>query len=152
MTIIAVKDGYMAADSYEFVGEIGYPLAEGDSKIVRAPDGSLVGSCGSGMDCYVLRLWVLDGMDFRKPPKFTLTADNDDSVYWFWLRKDGYLLAGDATMKVHPMSQPAACGSSGASDMVVGAMAFGASAEEAVRFAVERCNCVGGPVQVERIE
>lgn len=152
MTIIAVKDGWMAADSYSFVGSVGYPLAKGHSKITRSPDGSLVGSCGASVDCYALRLWVLDGMDFKKSPEFTYAADNEDSVYWFWLRKDGWLLAGDASMKVHPISMPAACGSSGACDMACGAMSFGATAEEAVRLVVERCNDVGGPVQIEKLD
>lgn len=142
----------MAADSQSFVGDTAYPLTKGDSKIIRAPSGGLIGACGDSVDCYKLRQWVKSGMNFKEPPKFTYGPESDESVYWFWLKSDGSVWAGDANLNLHPVPVPCACGFRTACDLAEAAMDFGASAEDAVAYAISRCNNVGGPVQVERID
>lgn len=151
MTIIAVKDRIMAADSWSFRNEVGYPLGAADKKIARAPDGSLVAGCGCTLDNYALRQWVRAGMDFKAAPALQYPTSSEDSVDWLWVKPDGTTWRGSADFMVFPVSTPFAIGILSAVLLVEGAMIAGASAEEAVRIAISRCAFVGGELQVEHL-
>lgn len=151
MTIIAVKGRTMAADSMAVKGDVRTHLAPGDTKIIRAPDGSLVGSCGNSSDCWTLRQWVLDGMSFAQPPSFAHAASSDVSVDWLWLKTDGTAWRGDARMTVHPLLAPTTIGCSPAWQFTEAAMFLGLSAYDAVQFAITHCQNIGGAVQVESL-
>lgn len=151
MTIIAVKHRTMAADSWCFRGSSGGPLPDGQHKIIRVPGGGLVGACGGALDIYRLHQWVRGGMDCDNQPRFLFPAEHDQSIDWLWLRLDGTLWRGDASLATHPVTAPGAIGISEAAVFAEGAMAAGASVEVAVRLATERCVYVGGPVQVEHL-
>jgi hypothetical protein len=150
MTIIVVQGRTMAADSFSFRGGVGYPCAQ--PKIVRAPDGSLVGSAGSFPDIDLLKKWVIDGMDWSKPPTFAYDKDNDDnSIDNLWLRSTGELLRFGPAMKPYAISNPATVGINDACTLAEGMMMAGRSVEMAVAAVCERCAYVGGPIQVERL-
>lgn len=152
MTIIAVKNGIMAADSLCLRSHTRIPMTEGDKKIVRAPDGSLVGSCGSAVDCYALNQWAIAGMDFKAPPRFSYAApDHEDAVDWMWLKTDGSVWRGDACLNLHPVPSSSSLGAYPAWAFADSAMYLGLSAEAAVRHAMRYCERIGGEVQVERV-
>jgi hypothetical protein len=147
MTIIAIQGNTMVADSKQFVNGRSSPCPNG--KIIRAPDGSLVGACGASVDTYALRVWVLAGMDFGTKLKMKYEATNDESILWLWLKLDGTVWMGDADLRLHPVANPVAMGMG--AEFVDGAMAAGADAEAAVRLAIGRIAYVGGAVQIERL-
>lgn len=148
MTIIAIQGNTMVADSKQFVNGRSSPCPNG--KIIRAPDGSLVGACGASVDTYALRVWVLAGMDFGTKLKMKYEATNDESILWLWLKLDGTVWMGDADLRLHPVANPVAMGMG--AEFVDGAMAAGADAEAAVRLAIGRIAYVGGAVQIERLD
>lgn len=148
MTIIAVKGSMMAADSASFQDDIMFPSAH--PKIIRAPDGGLVGACGAAGDCQILRNWVAAGMDFDKPPKFSHPdATNDKSLLWLWLKPDLSVEMGDSIMNHWIVPSPVVIGSG--AGYLHGLLDGGIDLAEAVRRAIERVQYIGGPVQAERI-
>lgn len=154
MTLIAVKNGVMAADSGVFRGDMRMTLAPIDLKIVRAPDGSLVGACGSSVDCWRLREWVQAGMSLLMQPRLSYPQpDHDQAIDWLWLKPDGSLWRGDAAMNVHPLdpAQPTTIGCAPAWAFAESVMLAGYSAQAAVQHAITYCQNLSGPVQVERL-
>lgn len=150
MTVIAVKDWVMAADGVESSTHLYYPMAW--KKITRAPDGSLVGIGGPNIDAYAVHQWVLNGMDFTRPPRISSKPDDEGPVVFVWLKLDGSLWVFDCTLNGYPVASPIySIGSQTAVTFVEGAMFAGASAEQAVRLACEHVEYINGPVQVERL-
>src|SRR5579883_1718015 len=141
MTIIAVHGSLMVADSFAWSGHYGYPC--GAPKIVRAPDGSLVGASGLWRDCIALHEWVRAGMNFSAPPKFLYEYDprdeGDASLDWLWLRPDRSVWRVGTDMLPMPMVTGVCVGSSTACLVAEAAMAAGANVIRAVKFAIERC-------------
>lgn len=152
MTIIAIKDRIMAADSWTFSAGVGSPAAL--PKITRALDGSLVGASGGCIATELFRDWVHAGMNFTDVPKLEPDDDdpyNKDRIAWLWLKPDGGTRYGDHRFRTHPISTPGTVGMESACLVAEGAMIAGASAEEAVRIAISRCVFVGGEPQVEHL-
>ena len=149
MTIIAVKNHIMAADSGTFSGSIVYRMADGHPKIVRAPDGSLVGAAGTSYDTYLLREWAKNGLNFADTPK--ISDEKDEPLAWLWLRPDGTLWRGNNAFNICPSQPIYSIGYEGACQVAEGAMWAGATAPEAVQIAIDHCVYVAGPVQVERL-
>lgn len=145
MTIIAVKDGVMAADSGEFQGGLVTPASE--PKIVRSKFGELFGGAGKLELIRMVRAWFLAGeLEDRKPS----LRDGDFSA--LILRHDGVAWRVDSTLIPYPQGRMAVCGNDTAEAVVFGAMDAGADAARAVEIACERCAWVRGPVQVERVD
>ena len=149
MTLIAVSGNLMAADSWTWADDIGYPAKE--PKICRAPDGSLVAGCGYTADCYALREWTLAGMDFKNPPAVR-DEDSDQELIWLWLRPGGRVYHLSSKFVPVEMAGPIAIGWSSAASMVIGALLHNVPIVSAMRTAILRCPYVGGEVQVERVE
>jgi hypothetical protein len=63
----------------------------------------------------------------------------------------GVVFMAHANDPWHPVSWPKAIGEASAAVFAEGAMAAGASAEQAVRLAIEHCVYAHGEVQVERL-
>lgn len=152
MTIIAVQGRTMAADTWAWRGGVGYPVAPGHLKIVRAPDGSLVGSAGDASDLTIFRAWVIAGMDFGNRPTLRTTSE-EERIDWLWLKKSGELWRGNHLCDMHPVGLPGgyAIGINDAVMFCEGAMCAGMDIEQAVRMTIHRCAYVGGEVQVERL-
>lgn len=151
MTIIAVHNDIMGADSMSFSEGMMKPFPRDVSKIARAPDGSLVGGTGHSLDTHALREWVVAGMDFAKPPKFLNHTDNTDCIMWVWLRHDAKCFSGNETMMFHEVSTPYAIGYQTATTLWLGAILAGASMEQAIRIAIERCVWVGGEPHLQQL-
>lgn len=142
MTTVAYRDGVMAADSLV----TGHGVRMGSlAKLVRAKDGTIGGAAGNTLDSARLLRWVgLMGADCRNAdvPRSedkdtsVLIAYPDGSVEWIG-GHDGRVIV-DAGFH--------AIGSGG--EIAIGAMAFGATAEQAVEIACRLDVWSGGPVQV----
>ena len=145
MTVIAYKDGVMAADSALF--SVGLCTPAPFPKIARAPDGSAWGASGTKHDCWLLREWVLAGCDMDARPFFT--AGGEDEISILVARPDGSLWGASSRINLAPEIGPIAYGAAGV--FCEGAMRAGLSAEAAVNLAIEFCVHAGGLVQVERV-
>lgn len=146
MTIIAIKGDTMAADSDCFNQHIRYPMVF--QKISRGPTG-LIGICGPTSDAYRIHLWFRNGESPEDKPSGLRIGE--EGIEGLILRPDGSVWHFDERLLLTPSVAPATTGVSNACIFAEGAMAFGATAEQAVRLAIEHCTHVGGPVQVERI-
>jgi hypothetical protein len=144
MTIIAYKDGIMAADSAcwsdGYTQEVPYP------KLTRSPGGSVVGMAGHLGDAWLLREWVLAGMPEDRKPDFGGTEEEQPDV--MMAKGDGTLWFARGALRFSPVPQPKCIGGRAAANFVEGAIAAGASAEEAVRLAIQYHQWAGGSVQV----
>jgi ATP-dependent protease HslVU (ClpYQ) peptidase subunit len=152
MTVIAVKDGIMAADSMATRGGMRHNMPTAYPKIIRAPDGSLVGYSGGVPKCYALAEWVKKGMDFGDHPPFA-HEDSDMGMDALWLKADGTLWRLCFDYTVYPLDgdEPYTIGEIDAASFTEGAMWAGLSAEDAIQLAAMRCLYANGEVQVEKL-
>ena len=143
MTVIAYKDGLMAADTQSW--HIGIRHAEA-VKIVRLPDGSLFGAAGWQPEIERAQNWLANGADPTIRPAKAEEADLEGIL----LKPDGSVWTVAHTFDVYRTNATTdAVGSQ--KEFLYGAMAAGASAEEAVRLAIKCCGNAGGDVQVMRL-
>ena len=144
MTVIACKDGVMAADTGSWHGNV-KPGGRA-TKIVRLADGSLFGAAGWKPTILVAREWLNAGMPLADRPD---KADDDD-LSGIMLKTDMSIWNINHRFELYPSdAEIDAVGSH--TEFLYGAMLAGASAEEAVRLAIKHCNGAAGEVQVERI-
>lgn len=146
MTVVAFKDGVMAADTCSYASHLRYRAME--PKILRC-DLGLIGVAGRSSDAAFVRAWFAAGMGREdRPPDLD---DKDDPVGILWAKPDGTLWWGDHRLLFHEISTPATCGESSACIFAEGAMAAGLSADAAVRLAIKHCLYAAGDVQVENL-
>ena len=146
MTIIAVKDGVMCADSEMDAGSRSYPVMR--PKIARGP-GGLAGATGYSSDCVAFCDWFAAGEDPEQRPAFAGTGD--DELQALVLRPGGTVWRIGA--KELPFQIPAtyAIGGGYAWAFCEGLMVGGKSCEKAVKLTIKHFRSVGGKVQVERL-
>jgi hypothetical protein len=144
MTVIAVKDGIMAADSAAICG--GRISPSGHPKISKYP-GSVAGACGRADDCYAFQLWFESG-SCAPGPKFM--GEGDDAPTFLMIDRGDQVWRKEGSGPWFPYDAISAIGESTAANFALGAMHAGLSAEEAVRLAIKHCVWIGGEVQVER--
>lgn len=140
MTAIAYKDGILAADTAGWQDDI---LVVKVKKIYRIGSGSLFAGCGysSDIDAYVNWINAESGKPQEAREGFCGLHIYDDGV--------GYFVGRDYVF-CDRIGEFAAIGAH--SEFLYGAMAAGASAEQAVRLAIRMCAFAGGDVQVESIK
>lgn len=133
----------MAADTATYAGET---LQGFNDKIARAPDGSIAGAAGNTTLCREFLRLFREGLvpdDWRPAivgdARFSAIQVMPDGVVWEW----------DETGRSPTRAPFHADGS--AHPTLIGAMAAGASAEEAVAIAIRYCAHCGGDIQVERL-
>jgi ATP-dependent protease HslVU (ClpYQ) peptidase subunit len=143
MTVIACKDGIMAADSKTWCGSVATAQCV---KIHRLLNGGLFAGAGWTAAIQQAEQWLNDdAVAEKKPPPAEkddlngIFLDRDGLLWWVSHRFDVYRCHGEI----------AAAGAH--SEFLYGAMFSGLSAEEAVRLAIEHCAYAGGKVQVERL-
>jgi hypothetical protein len=148
VTIIAVKDNVMVADTMSFVGGLRHPV--GRPKITRLPDGSLLGCAGNAEHINAFVAWAKAGMPAGTRPQIPATEDsaNLDALM---LRPTGRLTRWFDTLNEIDVVPPYATGYETASIFATGAMLAGMSAEQAARLTIQWCVWVGGYVQVEHL-
>lgn len=113
-------------------------------KLIRLPDGGVFGGAGDVQAIMALREWALAGFEGKRPAKTVeaecLLAKPDGSVWYLSGTGKPYELLDEFT----------AIGSGGS--FAEGAMAFGATALEAVRIAADRDSGTSGPFQQMRVK
>lgn len=147
MTVIAVKDGIIAADTQSWHGNLKISQA---SKLRRME----IGICGfAGWRPVIERaiVWLEAGGPWQwgnKPP--AIIADDATDLTGVILRPDGSIWNLTSKFDVYRTENVIDC--CGAHpEFLYGAMLAGASAEEAVRLAIRYCEFAGGEVEVMRL-
>ena len=146
MTTIAVRDGVMASDSrcerYAVVGTY--------QKLFRRPYG-IVGYAGNIQDTEALLRWYDAGASIDKPlPRFVIYKDEEPSCTLLILENSGAIKFVSRYLHVETLEDEFFAIGSG-SEIAMGAMAHGASAEEAIEIAIRLNPGTGGPIRVERL-
>jgi hypothetical protein len=140
MTAIAYRDGILAADTARWHGDV---KVSDDRKIFRLPDGSLFAGSGAVDIIKAYVAWKSGQGDKPEP------AEKEEDFGGILVTKDGVKIVGGAYREYMQEADFYAEGSP--VEFLYGAMAAGASAEEAIRLAIRHCKDAGGNVQVERI-
>lgn len=142
MTVIACKDGVMAADRAVFQDDI---IVGSTTKIHRLTDGSLIAAAGPRPLIQQFRAWMEHGQD----PIWRPREPKEDEFGALWLRKDG-IWRVSCHWEIYDDPAPFAAEGMG-TRFLLGAMAAGASAADAIGLAIRYCADVRGPIQVEHI-
>lgn len=146
MTIVAYRDGIMAADSAIWASDK-HIICSYRKKIMRSDGGSLFGTSGSVANSLRAERHIKTcGLDFSKF-KDVLPDGNFSGLL---VMPNGKIFILEADMWPQPIRMKWAAIGAG-STFSMGALAAGASAEQAVRLAIKHTDCGGGPVQVERL-
>jgi len=142
VTAIAYRDGVMASDS---LAECHNIVMGSVRKIIRRADGALAGSAGMEMVCAEFMRRFAEGTDADFRPELKDESDFSAIV----VTPDGQIWQVNMRGRF-PISAPFYVDGS-AYQVMIGAMAAGASAEEAVEIAIKYDTRCGGPIQVERL-
>jgi hypothetical protein len=151
MTAIAYRDGVMAADS--LTG--GEHIRRGtDHKIARSSAGTIAGAAGYAGMCSEFRRWVQTGRidewiegGFPEPLPIKAERNGFGAIV---VTAAGRVICVDYEGRAIEIDAPFYVEGS-AEEILLGAMAAGAGAEDAVRIAIQYDRGCGGPVQVERL-
>ncbi len=142
MTVIAYRDGVLAADTAGWCGQIMISTAE--QKLFRTPSGTLFACAGLVPDRERFAAWAFGGFDLSARPRQT----RDFGA--ITITSDGRIIKYDAKFEPYPWVGTYAV--EGCEEQfMLGAMAAGASAEEAVRLAIEQTAYAGGSVSTLRL-
>lgn len=143
MTAIAYRDGIMAADSMMCIDEVKISVCPK----IRRFDGTLIGCMGDNPEITAFEAWMADGARGNAKPNFA----RENGFGALRAMPDGTLQLACYTLYWETLVVPFfAIGS--ASTFLFGALYAGASAEEAVRLAIQHTLHAGGEVQVERLK
>jgi hypothetical protein len=139
MTVIACRDGVMAADTAVWCGNI---IVGHRQKVMRLVDGRLVACTGSSPVIAACKAW-LDGKSEKPAP------EAEDAFGGLILSQSGIQRI---SYKFHLYENAGEFACEGAhGEFMFGAMLMGASAAEAVRLAIEHGDNAGGDVQIEKL-
>jgi hypothetical protein len=145
MTVIACKDGVMAADSSVWTGNIWMPSAE--SKLRRMSDGAVMGLAGWWPEIEAAIRWYQDG---AKPDSRPAKPDEGDLDILI-LTPQGKLWNLCNNFRLYRSEWPLGVAGSH-TEFVLGALMAGASAKQAVEQACRHCSHARGPVTTMRLE
>jgi hypothetical protein len=155
VTVICIKDSVIAADGACWYGSVKAELSK--QKVVRSLDGALGAAVGDSSYTEFFRVWFAStgrreerGFYRPKGDPLVIVKDDEHSFGAMWVEPDGEVVMLENDGRPYLVGRgPHAIGP--AKEMAFGAMYAGASAEEAVRICVERHDCAGGEVFVERL-
>lgn len=146
MTTIAFRDGVLAADRLITSSDTVHAYKTKIHKI----NGALVGSVGNLALCDAFVRWVADGCPEDMPELCIKDADDDAyNASGFIIRPTGVTTYSAAGWAEYELSRLA--WGSGA-DFARGALSMGASAEQAVRAAIEWDGGTGGDIDTLRFD
>lgn len=141
MTTIAYRDGILCTDS-ACTSSQGILLGT-VRKLGRAPDGSLIAAAGKSMACAVVVAWAESGMEGSPN-----VSDDDFGAILVRPDRTVHHLSGDgSTVQIDAPFHAEGSGY----QIALGAMAAGASAEEAVQIACKLDGKSREPVQLIRL-
>lgn len=135
MTTIAYRDGKLAGDSRATANG----LIDNQTTKVWSHKGVLIGACGSQALCEKFRSWVVSGMDDESPYE---GADDGNGLV---VSTAGVVCFGNTGG--WSISEPFYTLGSGY-QLALGALAMGASAEDAVKVAARFDTMTGGKITV----
>lgn len=138
MTVIAYRDGILAADSKIVEDDVNCGEVE---KIVKCPDGSLAGACGNySYLCDFLEWAKMEDRDEYDPPKWI----DRDCDYGLLILPNGE--AHCYYYKSHKVWVNKFIAMGSGQSVALGAFYMGATAEQAVEAAIRYNNYCGGPI------
>jgi hypothetical protein len=140
LTVLACRDGVLAADTTEWHGDIRLNDA---SKVYRLSDGRLFAAYGFKHIIEACAKWLSDGGE--QPPD-----QGEDDFGGIILAPDGVFWVSEK-FAIFKQNGPFHAGGAH-EEFLYGAMAAGASAVDAVRLAIKYCRDAGGEVMAERLE
>ena len=145
MTTIAYRDGIIAGDSGSENSNVMY---RGAIKVVRGQDGSLHGVTGSAPDASVYIRWVLDGMEGDAPrPEATNRQDGLSAFIAIVVPPVGNMIRLWTAYGWEDHHDVPFMAIGAGSEMAIGAMAAGATAEQAVSIVAMHSNFAALPVR-----
>lgn len=144
MTVVACRDGVMAADGGTTHGDIVVGFAK--KKIKRLADGSLCAAAGPVPLINKFHQWAALGFDAAAKP---LPA-KDEQFGAILLKADRTIWLISYDFELYEAVGEYACEGM-ATSFMMGAMAAGVSAEEAVRLAIRFHYGASGEIQIERL-
>jgi ATP-dependent HslUV protease subunit HslV len=142
MTAIAYRDGVLAADSGVWDGNL---LAGTVRKVHRLEDGRLYAASGREVDVQACRNWLNGADPERRPPP----VDRETGFSALIVGAEVLAIARDMRIYTPPAARFYALGCH--YEFLLGAMAAGASAAEAVNLACRYGDGAREPVQVESV-
>lgn len=145
MTIIVYRDGVLAGDR---MCSTDYDLINGYHTKIHSHRGVSWGGCGSAQDCAAFNEWVTTGRSNANMPE--LDNDKDTGFIGLVIETDGTIRHYNGRLYSFPIENPFHAIGNG--DMVAyGAMAMGATAEQAVEIASRFVLGCGGGIDVLRL-
>lgn len=131
MTVIAYRDGVMAAD--RSTRACGVEFHE-TRKVARRADGALIGCAGMSAQGRAMRDWFLAGEVGERPG---LGEKEEDSTHALIVRPDGRVEVHDMHGRTDAESEFGYHAIGSGFELALGAMAMGASAVRAVEVAIQ---------------
>ena len=150
MSVVVVKDGIMAADSFaDYNG-----IQCNHKKLHRLENGcekTLVGYVGGILDCQEFLYWFKAGSDLGKLPDFRQYKGSEDAPSFsvLVLTKERLIEWDQYFTPLEVIDRPYAIGSG--AKAALGAMHMGASPAKAVEIASKICTDVGGQIFEEQL-
>ena len=145
MTVIAFKDGVMAADTRLS----DYNEAARATKLVRLPDGGVAGACGKWADAYAALRWLEAGGQYEDEHDDKLPTISGASL--LLAKPDGSLWLIEGRFPAYPLLDKVCAVGCGAEAAKM-AMTLGLSAPEAVSRVTRQDLLCGDPVQSMAVE
>jgi hypothetical protein len=149
MTVIAFKDGVMAADTMLSA----FNAQNRAQKIVRLPDGGVAGGCGQWNRAYSGLKYLADGgsLDDRANPRTPEGPPNVEGASIMVAKPDGTLWLIEDEFPAFPLRDEVAAIGCGAEAALM-AMTLGLSAVEAVSKVTRQDVLCGDPVQSMEVQ
>jgi ATP-dependent HslUV protease subunit HslV len=142
MTVIAYRDGLLAADSLATAGHV---ITGRIQKIWRFDDGRLLGGAGGAGDMRSFVAWALGGCAGHWE-----CQDKENGFSALVVRAEGEVVIYDAEGRDCLVEAEFIARGAGA-ELAIGAMAMGARADQAVEVACRYSVWCEGPVQTARL-
>ena len=142
MTSIVYRDGILAADSGHFSGNL---LVCRESKITRAPDGTIGACCGSAHSSTYFDEWLIT----RREAPFEV---EDEDFYGLFITSDGRVHSVNCHGELFAFPTSMEWFSIGvAIEFTQGALAAGATARQACELACLYVKGCAGPVETAEV-
>jgi hypothetical protein len=136
MTVVVYRDGVMAADTADWIGNIAYTFDI--EKVVRLPDGSLMGASGDSGDIQAFHKWATNGFPEQQ-------GKAEDVFSAMIVRPDGTIWSYDKTWRPERVfGDWYGCGAH--VEFINGLMVAGIDAIGAVELAIKHCAFAAGRI------
>lgn len=140
MTVIAYKDGWLAADTSSWHGDLNIATAE---KIFRLKDGSLFAGCGWKPEILRIKDWVDDGAAAENKP----TPPDEKEFSGLLIKPDRSVWNVTHRLAIYPVDRQDITALGPHTEFLYGAMFAGASAGAAIALAIMYAQYAGGEVR-----